>query len=72
MFGLSAAKVILIVAVVVVIWYAVRWYNRYGALRASSPWMKGDVPAAEPKPAVDLERNPVTGAYEPRKDDQRP
>jgi hypothetical protein len=72
MFGLSAAKVILIVAVVVLVWYVVRWVNRYGALRQVSPWMKSDRNAPEPTPAVELERNPVTGTYEPKRDDRRP
>lgn len=70
MFGLSAGKVIVIVAVLVVIWYAVRWYNRFGQLRQASPWVRGGDPADQ-KPAVDLERNPVTGAYEPKRNDPR-
>ena len=74
MFGMSGGKIIILVAIVVLIWFAVRWINRFGSLRdgASPPngggRRRGSAP--ESPPAVDLERNPVTGAYEPKKTDR--
>ena len=75
MFGMSGGKIIVLVAIVVLIWFAVRWFNRFGSLRdGSSPPGGGRRPgsgsAPDSPPAVDLERNPVTGAYEPKKTDR--
>ena len=59
-------KILLLVAVIAAVWFGFRWYQRSG-LRLSLDRRGRKVPPA----ALDLERNPATGAYEPRREDRR-
>ena len=59
-------KILLLVVVIAAVWFGFRWYQRSG-LRLTVERRGRKVP---PTP-LDLERNPATGAYEPRRDDLR-
>lgn len=66
MLGIGFLKLLLLAAVVTAVWYGFRWLER----------SRGG-PAVGRRPperrvadsAIELERNPATGAYEPRRRD---
>lgn len=59
-------KILLLIAVVVLVWYGFRWFKRSGLRLTSEPR-----PRNAQRPVLDLERNPATGDYEPRRDETR-
>lgn len=66
MLGLSFAKLAVLVAVVAVVWFGFRWLERRGAVSGRSGARGRMGGRSEDERVVDLERNPETGAYEPR------
>lgn len=68
MFGLGFWKILLLVAVIAAVWFAARALERSRARPAVEN--RARRPGAPPdNSTVDLERNPATGAYEPRRSD---
>ena len=65
---MSAGKVLLLIAVIVIVWYGFRWLQRSG-LRVTVEHRGRARRRAEARRVLDLERNPATGNYEPRRDD---
>ena len=64
--GLS--KLLVLLAVMIGVWLAVRWWRRSG-LRITVERRLGA--RAAPPPVVDLERDPASGQYAPRKGERR-
>ena len=62
---ISLPKLVLTALVVVGVFFALRWLRRPAA-GGGLPARRRRVPRDE---VIDLERNPETGAYEPRRDD---
>lgn len=66
MLGLSFAKLVVLVAIVAVVWFGFRWLERRGAVSGRSDARRRMDGRSGDESVVDLERNPKTGAYEPR------
>ncbi len=65
MLGLSFAKLAVLVAIVAVVWFGFRWLDRRSAVGGSAATDRVRARRGDGH-VVDLERNPKTGAYEPR------
>ena len=64
--GLS--KLLVLLAVMIGVWLAVRWWRRSG-LRITVE--RRAAARAAPPPVVDLEHDPTSGQYAPRKRERR-
>lgn len=66
MLGLSFGKVVVLVAIIAAVWFGFRWIER---LQSSRTEKRNVRDRSGDRRVVDLERNPKTGAYEPRRRD---
>ena len=58
-------KLIVLVAIIAVVWFGFRWLERSGVrLTVDRPKKRATKGSTGP---VDLEHNPATGSYEPRR-----
>lgn len=69
MLGLSFGKVIVLVAIIAAVWFGFRWIERLQSAARDRSEQKNVRDRSGDRRVVDLERNPKTGAYEPRRRD---
>jgi len=68
--GLSIGKLVVLAILIVAVLYGFRLYRAYQDGRLDAHRRRRVRERAEPEGVVDLQRNPRTGAFEPRRGDE--
>ena len=69
MLGLSFGKLVVLVAIIAIVWFGFRWIERLQSGRRDGAGKRKVRDRPDDERVVDLEQNPKTGAYEPRRHD---